>query len=245
MLIWAAVLACAVAWGLPLFTHSTPLPPGTSLAAPLPPVGAGLSRLLGQPAAQPVAQTQVVVADSRFRLVGVVAPRQGSGSANGLALIEVDGKPARAWRVGRELEPGMRLLSVGHRQAQLGAGAGSPSLTLQLPALAEAQRGRPGDPAAAMAQPGLPGLPPGLQPGMQPSMRPGMNQGMVVGQPFFGGAAQRQPGMQQPPMALPPVPVPQGVPEPNQNSLPYQPDGNGNPLPTEPSPPPATAPRFQ
>ncbi len=237
LLIWAAVLAGAVAWGLPLFTRGTPVPAGASLAAPAPPAGAGLARLLGQAPVAPVAEAPVVVADSRFRLLGVVAPRRAG--ASGLALISVDGKPARAVGVGRELEPGLRLLSVGHRQVQLGAAAGAPAVTLNLPALAEAQRGRPGDNPA--------GIPPG-QPGM-------VVPGMVM--PGVMPGTMRVPGlpMGQPPQ-LPPVPVPQGVPqamlqnaakEHSDNapgSLPYQPDVNGNPMVGD-QPPPATAPRFR
>lgn len=208
LLVWAAVLAGAVAWGLPLFTRPTPVPAGASLATPAPPAGASLARLLGQPPAQPEVAAPVVVADDRFRLLGVVASRPGR--ASGLALISVDGKPARAVGVGRELEPGLRVLTVAHRQVELGAGGGAPSVTLSLPPLAEAQRGRPGD---------LPGMP-GAQPGMP------------------GGVFNGMPGaMRVPPM--PAVPVPQGV-RPNAGmvdgspgSLPYQPDGTAEPSPPE------------
>jgi len=218
LLIWAAVLAGAVAWGLPLFTRSTPVPPGTSLAAPAAPAGAGLVRLLGQAPAASVVEAPVVVADSRFRLLGVVAPR--AGAASGLALISVDGKPARAVGVGRELEPGLRLLRVGHREVELGATAGTPAVTLTLPALAEAQRGRPGETMAAMPGqvPGLPGVP------------------GVPGTVFNGvpGAMRVPPLPMGQPQPLPPVQVPQGVPQDiNQGSLPYQPEAGGGPNATE------------
>ena len=144
-----------MAWGLPLFTSSTPVPPGASLATAAPPAGAGLVRLLGQPPAEPPETAPVVVADSRFRLLGVVAPRSAGG--NGLAVISVDGKPARAVGVGRELEAGLRVLSVGHRQVELGSGSGAPQITLSLPLLAEAQRGRPGDMPPGMVLNGVPG----------------------------------------------------------------------------------------
>ncbi len=211
LLLWAAALAGAVAWGLPLFTRSTPVPPGASLATAALPAGGSLVRLLGQPPAQPLADAPVAVADSRFRLLGVVAPRPGR--ASGLALISVDGKPARAVGVGREVEPGLRVLSVAHRQVELGAGGGAPSVTLLLPPLAEAQRGRPGD------------LPSGMLPG---GMLPGMPPGAV-----FNGVpgAMRVPPMQMPmpyTQPLPPVQVPQGLPAIN-GSLPDQPENDGNP----------------
>lgn len=217
LLVWAAVLAGAVAWGLPLFTQSTPVPAGASLAVPSVPAGASLVRLLGQPPLEPVADAPVVIADNRFRLLGVVAPRPGRSS--GLALISVDGKPARAVGVGRELEPGLRVLTVAHRQVELGAGGGSPSVTLSLPPLAEAQRGRPGD------MPGQPGGPAGMPPG---AVFNGMPGAMRV-------PAMPMPGMQ--PFA--PVQVPQGVQQPsgmvdgNPGNLPYQPDGAPEPGPAE------------
>jgi general secretion pathway protein C len=217
LLIWAAVLVGAVAWGMPLFTRSTPVPPGASLAVPAPPAGADLARLLGQPPAQPVEAAPVEVADSRFRLLGVVAPRPGQ--ARGLALISVDGKPARAVGVGRELEPGLRLLTVSHRQAELGPTAGTTQVTLSLPALAEAQRGRPGE-VPGMALPGQP-----MVPGVT-AMPPGA---VFNGVPGTLRALPMPPPQQQ--QILPPVPVPQGVQtgQPGSaGSLPYQPDGGPN-----------------
>lgn len=212
LLIWAAVLGCAVAWGLPLFTRATPVPAGASLAAPAPPAGLSLERLLGQPPVAPLAEAPVVAAASRFQLVGVVAGRQAGGK--GLALIAVDGKPAKPVRVGREVEPGLRLLTVAHRQVELGAGPGAPSVTLTLAPLPEAQRGRPD---------AMPGAMPGAVPGMVPPM-PGVP------------GAMRVPPMTPP---LPAVQMPQGMPGVGSpqglmrqgmgnaaaGNLPYQPDG--------------------
>ena len=163
LLLWAAVLATAVTWALPLFTQATPVPAGAQLAGAAAPSDAGLVRLLGAPPLRPVAQVEAAVVDNRFTLVGVVAPRQGQ--AIGLAMISVDGKPARSVGVGREIEPGVKLLAVSHRQAELGPGGGTPGFTLALPPLAEANIGRPGD--AVGVAPAMPGqLPPPAQPPM-------------------------------------------------------------------------------
>lgn len=218
LLIWAAVLATAVAWGLPLFTRSTPVPADASLAAATAPAGAGLARLLGQPPVAPVVEQAPLVADSRFQLLGVVAP--GRAGASGLALISVDGKPARAVGVGRELEPGLRLLSVGHRQVALGAAAGAPSVTLTLPALAEAQRGRLGDGQPTLAM---------------PRMAPG---GLPGG--FPGGVMRVPPLTEGAPLPLPPVQIPQGTvqgqADTTPGSMPYQPESHGNPTAGQPQP---------
>ena len=175
LLIWAAVAACALYWGLRLWVRPAPVP-GSAVVATAPAAAPGdLSRLLGAP---PVLLVTDVTAptDSRFKLLGLVAPR--AGQASGLALISVDGKPARALVVGRELEPGLRLLAVSQRQADLGVTGRAPALTLALPMLAEANRGRPGDlpgalsggaPAPVVPVPGLFGQPPRAALGAPPN----------------------------------------------------------------------------
>jgi len=200
LLIWAAVAASAVAWGLRLFVRPTPVPAQAVVALAPQPAAGELGRLLGTPPVQPVAEAPVLPADSRFRLLGVVAPR--SGQASGLALISVDGKPARALALGRELEPGLRLLTVGHRQVELGASRGAPALTLSIPALPEAARGRPGE-AAMPAPPGIPpaGMLPMVRPaGAVPGAYPQRPQGLPPG-------AMAQPGM------VPGAPVADGQPD--------------------------------
>jgi general secretion pathway protein C len=154
------------------------------------------------------------VADSRFRLVGVVAPR--GTAASGLALISVDGKPPRAVAVGRELEPGLRLLAVSHRQAELGAAKGATALTLALPPVAEAQRGRPGEGAPPAA--GVPGVPGALPPGL-----PMVNRGLL-GVPPPG---MKLPGGQPQQVPLPGMPVqPHAVPQESSDGNPT--DNNVN-----------------
>lgn len=206
LLIWAAVAASGVYWGLRLFTQPTPVPAGAAVAVAAAPAAGNLNRLLGEPPAAPVAgESPPPVADSRFRLVGVVAPR--GAAASGLALISVDGKPPRAVAVGRELEPGLRLLAVSHRQAELGVTRGAPAMTLALPPLAEAQRGRPGEGAAPV--PGMPGaLPPGL---------PMFNRAA-------GAAGLLPPGMRPPGTMLQQAPLP-GMPIQPQG-MPQESDGN-------------------
>jgi general secretion pathway protein C len=71
---------------------------------------------------------------SRFRLLGVAAPRRG-GDLAGLALIAVDGKPARSYAVGKPVDGELLLQSVHARGARLGAKGGAAQVTLELPAL--------------------------------------------------------------------------------------------------------------
>ena len=126
--LWALVAASAVYWGMKL----TARPAGT-VAAPMasrtpPPADpAALARVLG---ASPAAAAPQPSLASRFSLVGVVASRSNQGAA----LIAVDGKPAKPFRVGAAVNEGLVLKSVESRRAVLAASAdGPPVLTLDLP----------------------------------------------------------------------------------------------------------------
>ena len=67
----------------------------------------------------------------RFTLIGVLSGRSSGGGA---ALIAVDGKPAKPFRVGAAVDEGLVLQALGPRQAQLGGQMGGPAtLTLDMP----------------------------------------------------------------------------------------------------------------
>jgi general secretion pathway protein C len=129
--LWALAAASAVYWGLKLGGPSQPAavppPPPRAVAAVDP---SALARLLGSaPSAVPMAVAAPSLA-SRFQLLGVAA---GAHSGGGAAVISVDGKPARPYRVGAAIEEGVVLQSVRGRQALLASTAGQPLLTLELP----------------------------------------------------------------------------------------------------------------
>jgi general secretion pathway protein C len=129
--LWALVAASAVYWGLKLASR-----PGAAPAAPpairMPPAAdpVAVARLLGAAPAVASAAPSPTLA-SRFTLVGVVASR----SHKGAALIAVDGKPAKPFRVGAAVDEGIVLQSVEPRRAVLASSDGSPALTLELPPL--------------------------------------------------------------------------------------------------------------
>ena len=82
-----------------------------------------------QPAALAVASLA-----GRLALVGVVAYRNKGGAA----LISIDGKPARPYRVGARVDDALVLQSVAARRAVLAEKLQGPaSITLELPALAK------------------------------------------------------------------------------------------------------------
>jgi general secretion pathway protein C len=153
--VWALVAASAMYWLLRLSASSPTAPAHTAtIAAATLPRG-DLTRVLGAP--PPVAKGEAVIEPglaARFKLLGVAAPRQG-GDAAGLALIAVDGKPARGYKVGAPVDGDIVLQSVHPRGAALGTRGAGPQVQLELPPLPGPATGRPG--AGLLASPPLPG----------------------------------------------------------------------------------------
>jgi general secretion pathway protein C len=144
-LVWGLVAASAVFWLLRLVARSPSAPAHTlAVAATTVPRG-DLARVLGAPAvakfdkAVPISPALA----SRFKLLGVAAPRE-HGDREGLALIAVDGTPARGYRVGAPVDGEIVLLSVHPRGAALGERGATPQVQLELPPLPLPSTGRPG-----------------------------------------------------------------------------------------------------
>lgn len=135
--IWALVAATAVFWGLRLLVRPAPAPAYAIAVGDAAGVRGDLTRLLGSaPVAPPVASAAPEAA-SRFRLLGIVAPKAvaagGAGVSNGVALIAVDGKMPKAYAVGAPLDGDLVLKSVSLRTASIASGQGAPTITLELP----------------------------------------------------------------------------------------------------------------
>jgi general secretion pathway protein C len=129
LLVWGAVAFSAVTWGL-RWSAIGQSPNGQSMAAQtLPELDASASaRSLGAAPAQPVAAPTLA---SRFQLLGVLA----GDASQGAALIAVDGKPAKPFRVGAVVADGLVLQSAQGRRISLGAAVDAPqTLVLELPA---------------------------------------------------------------------------------------------------------------
>lgn len=132
--LWALAAGSAAFWGLQLGggaqRTAAPVAAPRAVAAV---DAAAIARLLGStpaPGAQAVAAPSLA---SRFQLVGVVAGVQSGGGA---AVLSVDGKPARPYRVGANVDDGLVLQSVRGRTATLAATPDGPAvLTLELPPL--------------------------------------------------------------------------------------------------------------
>ena len=148
--------ASALSWGLKLFVRPPPAPPQAQLAEPAGALRGDLTRLLGaDPRARGRRGRAEPAADARFQLVGVVSPRSAQAAREGLALIAVDGKPARAYRVGAVVDGANVLQSVSARGATLGPRDGAPVISLTLAPPAPAATGVL-PPAAPRGSPALP-----------------------------------------------------------------------------------------
>ena len=215
--IWSLVAATIVFWALRLAASPAPVPPyavavGSSVA-----VRGDLSRLFGAPQRASVVAQGAPEAPSRFKLVGVMAPRSSTARAepgHGLALIAVDGKPAKAYAVGARVDSDLVLQSVGLRTASIGPAQGARSVLLELPALAPPNSGVL--PPAGMAAP-VPTAASALAQGAaQAALR---GQGTPVQSPLSGAAptvgVSQAPVMQSEPSVQAPLPPPSpGMPVP-------------------------------
>ena len=130
----AALAAASAAFWVLKWTGSAPTPTSTPVVltetGPADPLA--VARVLG--GGQTGASTAPVAASaaSRFKLTGVVADR----SHGGYALISVDGKPAKPYQVGTQVDNALVLHSVTPRSAALAASVDTPAtITLDLPRL--------------------------------------------------------------------------------------------------------------
>jgi general secretion pathway protein C len=188
-LVWAAVAASVAFWGLRLAAR-----PGAAPAQTLPvsleqAARGDILRLF--PVATKAAAAIEPALVSRFKLVGVIAPRDAADS-DGVALIAVDGKPPRAYHVGSHLDRDLVLQSVNQRGASIGPANGPSAGTLAAPVLPppstgvlpSAQSLLNGDNSGGAPMGAPMGAPPGMPPSAQgPGMAPPPGGVPMPGQP--------------------------------------------------------------
>lgn len=171
--IWALVAATLVFWGLRLVVQAPSAPAYAMAVGDAAAARGDLTALLGTAPVAVVATPSAPAPEtsSRFRLLGIAAPRAG-GSAparRGVALIAVDGKLPKAFAVGARIDPDLVLESVSLRSVSIASSKGAPAIKLELPPLAAAATGSlpigltGGTRLPGMAAPiGVPGPVPGL-----------------------------------------------------------------------------------
>jgi general secretion pathway protein C len=167
--IWALVAGTVVFWGLRMFVRSPEAPAHAVPVGAAVAVRGDLARLLGAAPVASVAAVAAPEASSRFRLVGVMAPKAGpqaEASGQGVALIAVDGKPARAFAVGARLDNDLVLQAVSLRTASIGPPEGAATVKLEIPPLPAPATGTlpSGIQGGATSVSPLPALPPPVTP---------------------------------------------------------------------------------
>ncbi|SET27826.1 type II secretion system protein N [Variovorax sp. OV084] len=186
--LWALAAGAAVFWALRLASPADAVAAAATM--PRPSVTAdsdAVARLLGVLPASRTAQVAPEAA-SRFALSGVVA----DPSKQGAALISIDGKPPRPFRVGSSVGDNYVLQSVGLRSATIGTQADGPAaFTLQLPVRAP----------ISVSSPGLPAVPMSAPPGPLPATMPA-----VVAPPQLPQQQQQPGGPLSQPAAMAPPP---------------------------------------
>jgi len=129
LLVWAVVAYSAVVFALQL-GGGVPVDAvvaGSEQKQVIPDVDTlSVSKALG---VAPVQSASASLA-SRFVLVGVM----DGGPSQGVALISVDGKPAKPFRLGQTVSEGFVVVGTGPKKAELGPQLGAPAtLQLELP----------------------------------------------------------------------------------------------------------------
>lgn len=170
--IWALVAAATVFWGMRLLVRADPVPVNAVVVGDSTQLRGDLSRLLG---AEPVAAVALAPqVSSRFKLLGVMAAKPGpEGMTPGVALISIDGKPARAFTAGARIEDQLVLQNVSLRSASIGAEKGGSSFVLEIPPLPPPATGSLPKAAMESVSP-----PPPVPP--QPQMQPQVQQAPAV-----------------------------------------------------------------
>lgn len=145
LLLWTFATASAAFWALQGVNAASvrEVVNAKTLAAPaLGPSQRGLSGSNANPnitpqvaaalgAKNPVVATAasaLAASQARFQLLGVLAV----GSKSGAALLSVDGKPAKPYRVGVAMEDGLEVTAVTARSVSIGSN-GAAAFTLELP----------------------------------------------------------------------------------------------------------------
>lgn len=167
LLIWAAVAASLAYWGLRWLAPPVGVPHNAAPVTLETGVRGDIQRLLTGPVRTEGPQANPSAASalaSRIKVLGVMAPTPGQSA--GVALLSIDGKPPKAFRVGAAVDGEMVLQDLTQRSARIGPQDGSPFLTIDLPGLPPPATGTlPPPSGVTQAQPPALGTPGGPPPG--------------------------------------------------------------------------------
>jgi general secretion pathway protein C len=158
IVVWSLAFGSALPWAYSLTRPSKPVAANPPAASPSAAITTDLTRLLGaDPPPAPVESEAPPVAEAHMQLVGVVSATEEGDASEGLALIAINGQPAKVFRVGMVVDGETVLQAVEARGARLGPQGGATQIALRTTPLSEAatpDRQQAGAPAgASMAVP--------------------------------------------------------------------------------------------
>jgi general secretion pathway protein C len=178
-IVWALLAVSVVAWGTRLFVQPVAVPVQAQLVGVDEQTRGDALRLFAQTPATAGSAASASPNAGRFKLVGVASASPEDTDFGGVALVSVDGRPARAFELGAVIEGEWVVQIIEPRQVRLGRAGELPSVTLDLPALPPPATGTLSMALAAReatarqlsaVRPGASGiLPAGMAPG-QPSV---------------------------------------------------------------------------
>ncbi|HNG82000.1 MAG TPA: hypothetical protein PLW24_21195 [Burkholderiaceae bacterium] len=153
-IVWAALAASLVFWGLRLSGRSAPVPAQAETVVMGQAIQGDVLRLFAATRAASQAAAAAPEAAGRFKVLGVAAP-SGRSSA-GWALLAIDGQPPRAVAVGGRVDGEWILQSVTQSRVEIGPKGAAAAVTLELALLPPPATGTLAS-AGDAAAPGTPG----------------------------------------------------------------------------------------
>lgn len=189
-LVWALCAAGLAYWGLRWLSKPLPVPAHSATVSLTPTPKGDVARMLTAPqqsasdAAGPTAEQSAMA--SRMQLVGLMAA--GGNGQGGVALMSVDGKPAKAYRVGQVVDGELVVLAITRQGVDIGVNGQAPSFTLPAQMLPPAATGTlPSALSADNAAVGMGNSPAGF--GQSPYGQPPA----TAGQPSAGPSSVNRP----------------------------------------------------
>ncbi len=157
--VWALLGATVVTWLLQMLALPSPVPAHAVPVDAAASFRSELTKLFGAPT--PVAaEAAPARGDDRLKLIGLVASTSPTAAGSSLALIAMDGKPAKSYRVGAVIDGERRVLAVRKGAVDIGPEGGPTAFTLTLPNLPAAATGVPSGAGAPAPQGAPPSAPP-------------------------------------------------------------------------------------
>jgi general secretion pathway protein C len=239
LIVWAAVAASVAYWGLRWLSRPAAVPAHATPVSLDAAVRGDIHRLLAAPkvvAGVAQIQSEAQALAGRLKLLGVVASRNETDPQS-VALLSMDGKPARAVRIGMAIDGGYVLRTLSQRSAGIGQPDGPVAVNLDLPLMPPPATGVQPPPTGVLQSPTMPSVA-AMQGGAQtpppaPKVEASIGYGGAVPPATNAAAAQRRARLGRMQQGQPPLPQGQGG-VPGANGVLSTPEAGMPPPPPQP-----------